>query len=138
MDIRDLSIGDWVCAEQLCGVNNEPRLTPPMKVIVLDESWVNLEIDTEQGDPFEFEPSEIRGIPITAEVLEKNGFVKQGEYNEWNIGTWRTPYLLGVSLERPSIIIKWDGSSIFIDQAKYVHQLQHALRLANVEKEITL
>lgn len=75
-------------------------------------------------------------IPITPEILEKDGFVKNGEYNEWDIGTWKTPYILGVSLERPAIIIKWNGSSIFIDQAKYVHQLQHALRLAGVEKEI--
>lgn len=136
MRIEKLSIGDWVCAEQLCGVHKEPRLTPPMKVVGLGELWVNLEIDSEQGDPFEFEPSEIRGVPITPEILEKNGFKKNGEYNEWNIGTWETPYLLGVSLERPAITIKWNGSSIFIDQAKNVHQLQHAFCLAGVEKEI--
>lgn len=44
MRIEELSIGDWVCAEQLCGVHNEPRLTPPMKVVGLGESWVNLEV----------------------------------------------------------------------------------------------
>jgi hypothetical protein len=77
-------------------------------------------------------------IPITAEILGKNGFKKNGEYDEWNIGTWRTPYLLGVSLERPAITIKWNGSSVFIDQAKYVHQLQHAFRLTGVEKQINL
>ena len=139
--IDDLSVGDWVCAEQLCGVGNESRLTPPMRVVSLGSGaggWVNLEIDPEQGDPFEYEPSEIRGVPITTEILEKNGFKKNGEYNEWNIGTWRTPYLLGVSLERPAITIKWNGSSVFIDQAKYVHQLQHALRLARVDKEIKM
>ena len=65
-------------------------------------------------------------------------FVKNGEYDEWNIGTRETPNLLGVSLGRPAITIKWNGSSIFIDQARYVHQLQHALRLAGVEKEIEI
>ena len=80
--------------------------------------------------------ADIEPIPLTSEILEKNGFRKNGEYNEWNIGTWETPYLLGVSLERPAITIKWNGSSIFIDQARSVHQLQHALRLAGVEKEI--
>lgn len=38
MRIEELSIGDWVCAEQFCGVHNESRLTPPMKVVGLGES----------------------------------------------------------------------------------------------------
>jgi hypothetical protein len=80
----------------------------------------------------------IEPIPLTQEILEKNGFVKNEGYDEWNIGTWRTPYLLGVSLERPSITVKWNGSSIFIDRAKYIHELQHALRLAKNAKEIEL
>lgn len=141
ISVSDLSVGDWVCAEQLCGAHSKPRLTPPMKVVGLGDGaggWVNLMIDPEQGDPFEFEPSEIRGVPITAEVLEKNGFLKNGEYNEWNIGTWETPDLIGVSLERPSIIVEHKGTRIFLDQAKYIHQLQHALRLAGVGKEIVL
>ena len=135
ISVSDLSIGDWVCAEQLCGVHSEPRLTLPMKVVGLGESWVNLEIDLEQGDPFEFEPSEIRGVPITAEVLEKNGF--------WHNGNkWYTPELF--TLERG--LDYWDiviacacGEYVCeVYTIKYVHQLQHALRLAGVGKEIVL
>lgn len=99
MDIRDLSIGDWVCAEQLCGVHNEPRLTPPMKVVGVGDGaggWVNLMIDPEQGDPFEFEPHEIRvryyglnvprvyyhlvaGVGMDVEVAEDNLFPTKEE-----------------------------------------------------------
>ena len=130
MDIRDLSVGDWV----LDGNDN------PAQILAI-ENWSDghvLNVRIKDIGIGEVPITRVSPIPITQEILEKNGFKKNGEYNEWNIGTWRTPYLLGVSLERPSIIIKWNGSSIFIDQAKYVHQLQHALRLANVEKEITL
>lgn len=133
LKVQDLSIGDWFCA--ISGT----RETPPMRVVGLGESWVNLEIDPEQGDPFEFEPSEIMGIPITAEVLERNGFKKNGEYNEWNIGEWNDSPFIGVSLDRQSIRVKNFGADIFIeDRIVYVHQLQHALRLAKVGKEIEL
>lgn len=121
ISVSDLSIGDWVCAEQLCGVHSEPRLTPPMKVVGLDESWVNLEIDPEQGDPFEYEPSEIRGVPITAEVLEKNG-LHDAEFG------------LAVKPKSNELCASM-GISIKI---KHIHELQHALRLAKVEKEIVI
>lgn len=113
--ISELSIGDWA---RVNGVTT--------KVWYLSED----------GEVNDTTYDWVEPIPLTAEILEKNGFRKNGEYNEWNIGTWETPYLLGVSLERPAITIKWNGSSIFIDQARYVHQLQHALRLAGVVKEI--
>lgn len=125
--ISDLSIGDWV------------RVKSNGNIIKIAQ--INGDVDEVRAFGYEhfysfFSLSDIEPIPLTPEILEKNGFVKNGKYNEWNIGTWRTPYLLGVSLERPAITIKWNGSSIFIDQAKYVHELQHALRLAGVEKEI--
>lgn len=141
IDIRDLSIGDWVCAEQLCGVNSEPRLTPPMKVVGLGESWVNLEIDTEQGDPFEFEPSEIRGVPITAEVLEKNGLEYVDDGNDaviflccdmfWaRLCVGDTFWQVGVHSN--------DRLDAVVCAVKHIHELQRALRLAKVGKEITL
>lgn len=130
MDIRDLSIGDWVQDKngkyaQILGIEDWS-----------DGYMLNIRINGVNVGCVHV--SSAHPIPITPEILEKNGFVKNGEFNEWNIGTWETPYLLGVSLERPAITIKWNGSSVFIDQAKYVHQLQHALRLANVGKEIEL
>lgn len=128
--VEELSIGDWVQDKngtyaQILGIENWS-----------DGYELNVRIN---GVDVGCVPaSSAHPIPITPEILEKNGFKKNGEYDEWNIGTWRTPYILGVSLERPSITIKWNYNSIFIDRAKYAHQLQHALRLAGVDKEITL
>lgn len=136
ISVSDLSVGDWVCAEQLCGVHSEPRLTPPMKVVGLGKSWVNLEIDPEQGDPFEYEPSEIRGVPITAEVLEKSGFT----HDKWSKKIWR------YEDEEPEVVYYIEGNKVEVttDDCKInlvctsVAELQHALRLAKVGKEITL
>ena len=136
ISVNDLSVGDLVCAEQLCGVHSEPRLTPPMKVVGLGESWVNLEIDPEQGGPFEYEPSEIRGVPITAEVLEKNGFT----HDKWSKKIWRyeDEESEGVYyIESSRLEITNDVCKMYIT-CKSVAELQHALRLAKVGKEITL
>lgn len=147
INIRDLSIGDWVCAEQLCGVHSEPRLAPPMKVVGLGESWVNLEIDPEQGDPFEFEPSEIRGVPITTEVLEKNGFVDNGVGQHYlkcgngvTVRVGRSPlfhdgcWLVATDKQVDETIT----TTCVLFNAKQLHELQRAMRLAKAGKEIVL
>lgn len=128
--ISDLSVGDWVKA------SGEAKRVHSIEY-QNGEYFVHFSDPDANSEDYMHAPF-IDPIPITPEILEVNGFVKNGEYNEWNIGTWQTPSLLGVSLERPAITIKWNGSSIFIDQAKYVHQLQHALRLAGVDKEIVM
>ena len=131
MRVEELSIGDWVCAELLCGVNNEPRLTPPMKMVGLGESWVDLEIDPEQGAPFEFELSEIRGVPITPEILKKNGVALAEDYDEYS-ALYTCPQF--------SVIKYGDGYTFEVPQARvrveHVHQLQHAMRLAGIDREI--
>ena len=131
LKISEISVGDWVMVEWPDGERWRGRLT---RLSVTG----GVEVRCANGRHVRCSSNFISSIPITAEILEKNGFAKNGEYDEWNIGTWRTPYLIDVSLERPAITIKWNGSSVFIDQAKYVHQLQHALRLAGVDKEINL
>ena len=148
--IEDLSIGDWVCAEQLCGVGNEPRLTPPMRVVSLGSGaggWVNLEIDPEQGDPFEFEPSEIRGVPITVEVLEKNGFVDNGVGQHYlkcgngiTVRVGRSPlfhddcWLVVTDKEIGDTI----STTCVLFNAKHIHEIQRAMRLAKLGEGIEL
>ena len=99
----------------------------------MGESWVNLEIDPEQGDPFEFEPSEISGVPITPGILEKNGVALAEDYDEYS-ALYTCPQF--------SVIKYRDGFTFEVPQARvrveYIHELQHAIRLAGIEKEIEL
>ena len=81
----------------------------------------------------------IEPIPLTQEILEKNGIKKDmhgrmvGEYfNEDAEG------YLEISVNSKEIwwTINYDEYNII--QFKYVHELQHALRLCRIEKEIIL
>ena len=78
----------------------------------------------------------VKGIPLTQEILEKNGFARlsttyllQGNDSFWldnpsNPNDYKDNYWIRVN-ER--------GINI-----KYVHELQHALKLCGIEKEIVL
>ncbi len=79
-------------------------------------------------------------IPLTPEILEKNGFNDNGEgvYGDddsyfiptyqsgFDTGTWETH------------IEPDEGIGDFSGKLRYVHELQHTLRLCGIEKEIEL
>ena len=106
MKLTDLMVGDWVF------IKDYPIKALPKKV--RPEHFVRSLV--------EFEP-----IPLTTEILEKNGFVRLGkQYNIWMCRGF------GFSLKLV------DGVFGYYEQGhpyyptfitKYVHELQHALRL---------
>jgi hypothetical protein len=81
----------------------------------------------------------IQPIPLTPEILEKNGFVKQDD--GWYKITLEENNLVGVqNFENVSWIF---GAIVFpnlIDHLgiNYVHELQHALKLCKIDKKIVL
>lgn len=117
--ISDLSIGDWVKCNgfkaTIAGYNAESG---------------SIQVLTKQKNKMWFGIEHIEPIPLTPEILEKNGF-------EENCGRWYNSEAL---MEFEQYKDGWcrtincgEYSVYFI---KYVHQLQHALRLTGVEKEI--
>ena len=94
---------------------------------------------------------EIVGIPITAEILEKNGF-ENDFYEEESIADYHAIRLEGYSLkhnigEIDGYLITWCNGGINVTtdfhgcvqkDVSYIHELQHALRLCGIEKEIEL
>ena len=84
-------------------------------------------------------------IPLTPEILEKNGF-SLDEYGEWyecEVSVKERNYWVNVAFRNDSVsvydldILTGGRSSICIHK-NYVHELQHALRLCQIEKEIEL
>ena len=79
------------------------------------------------------EPKELSPIPLTEEILVKNGFKKEsqtidGDYCKYTL---------------PGFALNWCDTDGFWYQngditPNHVHQLQHLLRLAGIEKEIEL
>ena len=71
---------------------------------------------------------QVKPIPLTAEILEKNGWVYTGYYHEYrddkNTIQCRLPYMVG----------RINGIEIKRFKCKYVHQYQHLLRLFGLDE----
>jgi hypothetical protein len=108
MKAKELMIGDWVDYRGICN-----RIAP---ADFCHFEWID----------------KIRPIPLTPEILEKNGFRLDTYSGEFMSGKWwtRNDFVIHESMN-DSI-----GKNNF--SYKYVHQLQHALRLCGIEKEIIL
>lgn len=121
MEMKDLMVGDWVmplresiggpCRIEAIGVYNKCTL----------QRW------NYNGDVL---CRDIKPIPLTPEILEKNGFV----YNE-------SPLVQSWEQFGLSLYLGGDGYRINCGQnvamvIDSVHQLQHALKLCGIEKEI--
>ncbi|MDD6017153.1 MAG: hypothetical protein PUC18_12925 [Prevotellaceae bacterium] len=85
-----------------------------------------------------YEYDEIEPIPLTAEILEQNGFYRErnigyvyegGEY-EVIVDLWNNSYRI---LHNRDVMM-----NIQCFSNVFVHELQHALRHCDVDKEITI
>ncbi len=123
LKISDLSVGDWVRYD---GKEYQVQCVDGLSEIVTLFGYC---------EQREESAGNLRTIPITAEILEKNGFSHNGK-------RWYTPELFTLEQWRDnwSIIIDCSCGNYVCEVCtiKYVHQLQHALRLAGVDKEINL
>ena len=134
--ISELSIGDWV--------RDKNGIIAKVRAI---ENWSDgyvLNVQTVSGTICTLTATGALPIPLTPEILEKNGFRKLDRFNEYVIGEWDSNPFIAVRLAEkfvePTILVKNGGTSahLFGPLGENVHQLQHALRLAGVEKEIEL
>jgi hypothetical protein len=116
--INDLSVGDWVMYE---GNHRKVALIDGVNGLVKFSLSPNF-VGTGAIEP----------IPITPEILEKNGFVENGD--RW--------YNADAYMELEQYKDGWDRTincgeySVYF--IKHVHQLQNAMRLAGIDKEIEL
>jgi hypothetical protein len=125
MRIEELSIGDWVEVE-----------ARPYKIIGIEKWRPDYVTILENVNGIETLGKEcLSPIPLTPEILEKNGLCvveEDADFREYelfgseNFSIFHTKGTLHYRLETPQAsVVCWN-----------VHQLQHALRLAGVEKEI--
>lgn len=130
MKANELMIGDWVLFDH-----------NPVRVAILGAAQDSLGLtvgDNVFGQPY----SMIEPIPLTAEILEKNGW-EYSEYTGDEMFTWP----LDDDIEMPfRLVVDYNGNKYWITVGvgnyltpiNYVHELQHALRLCGIEKDITL
>ena len=132
MKANELMIGDWVyrpaCYDQVKEIRNTG-------VIGIDGMRGLITF------------SELEPIPLTPEILEKNGFRKSvsppGIHAKcYEIDNKDEKYCLTIAnynkYKRLLLDIDSEDSECFNIKCDYVHQLQHALRLCGIEKTIEL
>ena len=84
----------------------------------------------------------ITPIPLTLEILERNGFIgdknvcKTKVRDDSKDELWQCEYAW--YLKNLRIKNRTNGSVVRLYNIIFVHQLQHALRLCNIDKEIEL
>lgn len=127
--ISDLSVGDWVLYESTVR-------TVPMKVLEIGEKYtmcdgqIYITGETEAGRMF-CEITDIHPIPLTPEILEKNGFVKEEDEDgnkRYSLIEGGTKFSLGYARS----VFQWT----FPIDVRFVHKLQHLLRFCGLKKEI--
>jgi hypothetical protein len=141
LKISDLSVGDWVQNDYGDYVKVEG---------IWQGCNSNYQVDIFcDGKIATILPCHLHPIPITSEILEKNGFEFE-KASRWHICELEDKTRINVWIGRNNEgRIEVSKPDLFDDgyHFKYadievlniaVHQLQHALRLAGVDKEINL
>ena len=151
----DLMIGDWVNIYKFTNEEQQIKDLFPAKVVSIlqgNEKENYNTIECVYGTKIASRPADTcLPIPLTAEILEKNGFSELMEHDEWSrifrvyhddlfieVGIYE-PMFINIGYvdnegeEQPlSDIVKVHGENF------YVHELQHAMRLCGVDTEIVL
>lgn len=76
--------------------------------------------------------SALRPIPLTPEILEKNGFKDEGYFARLDVGEYH------ILCDTKNVAILHREHTNIDVPIYYVHELQHALRLCKIEKVIVL
>ena len=128
MEAKELMIGDWLFYR---GQFN----AFPFKVEQITKRKVGYHAEPNEGRLHYIILSECKPIPITPEFLERNGFEKvQSLYYLKSLNKVYICYI-EYNIANNCLFIN-DG--LIPMPITYVHQLQHALKLCGIEKEITI
>lgn len=132
MKVENLMIGDWVIRQ---GVPEEPMYLYDMKV---SAGIAYLDQDG-RGVIEKFE--NIEPITLTKNILEKNSFLKVEaiEYHSHRVGISflyrNTPEGLRIFVQNACV---GGPTCTMIKTCKYVHEVQHMIKMCDIEKEIIL
>lgn len=140
METNRLMLGDWVgyigAYEDDSGEIVKLWEKPiPIKITFITPDAVQYE--DEEGC-YECMDYELHPIPLTAEILERNGFRKLLTYGteKWVYDNFRlNVYDSGETWRFCADTHRNEDSVIYI---RFVHELQHALQLCGIEKEIEI
>lgn len=135
LKISDLSVGDWVKASGVAKRVHNIEFQNGEYFVHFSDPDINSEDYLHA--PF------IKPIPITAEILEKNGWKLsksnwfEFEDGEWKINIWIGKSKCNIEISQKREIYMSTYADIQVVKSN-INTLQHALRFAGVDKEINL
>lgn len=150
MKENELMVGDWVygCTDPYSPDEEQKKF--PVKVIRIDiDGDIYTMGKSPSDDPYDYEWWNIEPIPITPEILEKNGFKKLG-FDGWEFDyvteggcliyevLWRCDYPKEYHTHLTIKSYSPDFGSFKSFRIDSVHELQHALRICGIKKEIKI
>ena len=148
LSCKDLMVGDWVIPHFF-----DSTLKPSKIVGIHYNSYKGKDyvdwVDCEVWDELCF--YDIEPIPLTPEILEKNGwkheFDKKDYMVKYNLGEEGKNCWMMWAMKEHNLDIQRQDEHLDVYNLKvskvaipcdYVHQLQHAMRICGIEKEIIL
>lgn len=146
MKASELMIGDWVRFSYPHHETGQP-IERIFKVTEIEAQLGSYYVWSEEKGRM-CHPERLQPIPLTPEILEKNGFslVEVGDNGTGTPSQYRNRFerwLLKTT--RKDVALWYDRLAKYYHVATmqgarlhYIHELQHALRLCGIEKEIEL
>ena len=125
MKATELMIGDWVF------VNNTTR-----KIQAINGIDNEMQADYNEyyvGEDRYHTADKIEGIPITYEILEKNGFIKVNS-QRYDYGYPDTDCYVKVNPKKNMIHVNGRNANSNLYSHSFVHELQRALRLCGLNE----
>ena len=144
MNANELMIGDKVVAKRIECVGDGGQYqewNECGEITRIYEDTVYIMFDKQKDDWEEIDIKDIEPIPLSVEILEKNGLEKD------NHGRLNGEYFdedknrdLEISVDDKTGEIWWsyNWDEYRIIRLRYVHELQHALKLCGIAKTIVL
>ena len=140
--VTDLMIGDWIIFHDSSNVSIKCTVRSIDKDSNLIVEWMD------DGDVYSELTHDISPVPLTPEILEKNGFkpyIPEGHletvYACQDVSKAVADELYALWPHQDGsfyLLLRVDGKDMVRMDVHYIHQLQHALRLCEIEKEIEL
>lgn len=150
MKAKELMLGDWIVVHDHGWNSDGTEWNADVSAKITDIGDGGICAENGGDEWLNMEYGRIDPVPLTREILEKNGFYyckRTGGcylYTTISYGNWDAEVVLfDVNSEYRNNqlhIGSPDDSDTFLHlmECNYVHELQHALRLCGIEKEIEL
>lgn len=133
LNISDLSVGDWVL---------NMKGFPTKVQVITSEGNMRCGEDAKPEHSVHIWITDVSPIPITPEILKKNGFAFLPDDNPRHLRFVDGNIVISTYEGRETFALycynDMGWTETFSQTLRYIHQLQHALRLAGVEKDIEL